>query len=124
MRRFYHGSPPARSRRIHAVAALVAVFLAVVLVRTTLAFAQGHGAEDATEPPPAPAASAPAQPSAAPPAAPSAAPPASVRIAPSASAGAAASAAAARAPASGEVRVHENVVDTLRAARAGRSAQE
>lgn len=134
MRRYYHGSLPARSRRIFAVAAL-AVFtlvLGLVLGRATPAFAQGHGAEDATEPAAASAApvAAPAPASAAPPAASSAAPSASARVAPSASAAAAASAAAsgsaaaARAPAPGEVRVHEKVVVTLRAARAGRSAQE
>jgi small-conductance mechanosensitive channel len=125
MRRLYH-VPRAAHRRRYALAALIALVAIVLgLVRAPLAFAQHD-----EEPVPAAPAAAPAAPAAsvAPPSAPSAAlPPAAVasalaaRAAPSASAS---SSAGARGPLPGEIRVHEKIVVTLRAARAGHSAQD
>jgi small-conductance mechanosensitive channel len=125
MRRLYH-VPRAAHRRRYALAALIALVAIVLgLVRAPLAFAQHD-----EEPAPAAPAAAPAVPAAsvAPPSAPSAAlPPAAVasalaaRAAPSASAS---SSAGARGPLPGEIRVHEKIVVTLRAARAGHSAQD
>jgi small-conductance mechanosensitive channel len=125
MRRLYH-VPRAAHRRRYALAALIALVAIVLgLVRAPLAFAQHD-----EEPAPAAPAAAPAVPAASvtPPSAPSAAlPPAAVasalaaRAAPSASAS---SSAGARGPLPGEIRVHEKIVVTLRAARAGHSAQD
>ena len=116
MRRLYHVSRAAPARR-SAFAALIALLAIVLgLVRAPLAFAQ-HDEEPA-----APAAATP------PPSAPAASvPPAAVasalaaRAAPSASAS---SSAGSRGPLPGEIRVHEKIVVTLRAARAGHTAQE
>jgi small-conductance mechanosensitive channel len=134
MGRLYHVSRAARLRRI-ALAALLAVLAFLLgIARAPIAAAQ-----DALEPASPPAASSAVAPSgsapsvAAPPppaAAPSvAAPVPSARPAlpPAAVAGVAPSASgssSARGPLPGEVRVHEKIVVTLRAARAGNSAQD
>lgn len=115
MRRLYH-------------AICVAVLTAVLwMARVPSARAQSHAA-DGTEPAAAPAAVPAAAPAVAPEAGASAVAsgpaPAKAAAAPSASPSASASSASPRVPAPGEIRVHEKTVVVLRAARAGRSAQE
>jgi small-conductance mechanosensitive channel len=125
MRRHYHVSRAAHLARV-ALAGLLAVVAFVVAV-TRAPNARAQAAEPAELPSATAAAPAPSAPPAPPASAPAAPPPPAVHSAPAPSAVPSASAsgsAAARGPLPGEIRVHEKTVATLRAARAGRSAQD
>jgi small-conductance mechanosensitive channel len=143
MRRLYYVLIGGARARTPVVVALLATLALVLVLATTLArsaFAQEHAAEAAGDHAAAggalPSASASASAASSPmhvpvpmpmpaPALPPPPPSASApHVVPSAVAAASGSAAAARAPAPGEIRVHEKTVFVLRAARAGKSAQE
>jgi small-conductance mechanosensitive channel len=114
MRRLYHVSRAAHGCRIVLAGLLAALAILVGLARVPLAYAQHDGAEPAAAPvvPPPPSSTpTPSSSARVAGAAPSAAPSAS-------------GSSAARGPLPGEIRVREKNVFTLRAARAGHSAQD
>lgn len=119
MRRPYHVSRAAHARRLAFAALIAAVATLLGIARMPIAFAQDEGAEAAAS---APVASTPAQPAPAP--SPSAHAPALPPAVVASAAPSASGSAAARGPLPGEIRVHEKIVATLRAARAGHSAQD